>query len=47
MADSREARGLPHNNTSLYIDFKKEAKVEKPASDFFLSFDSGPPPVKA
>ena len=38
MADSREARGLPHT--------KKEAKTEKPAGDFFLSFDSSPAPVK-
>ena len=41
MADSREARSLPHSN------FKKEVKTEKPAGDFFLSFDSGPAPAKA
>ena len=39
MADSREARGLSHTN--------KEAKTEKPAGDFFLSFDSYPAPPKA
>jgi hypothetical protein len=39
VAHSREARGLPHT--------KKEVKTEKPAGDFFLSFDSGPAPVKA
>jgi hypothetical protein len=39
VADSREARGLLHT--------KKEAKTEKPAGDFFLSFDSSPVPAKA
>jgi biopolymer transport protein ExbD len=39
VADSREARGLLHT--------KKEAKTEKPAGDFFLSFDSSPAPTKA
>lgn len=39
MADSREARGLPQT--------KKLATTEKPAGDFFLSFDSEPAPTKA